>query len=434
MMVGHDQMALGALDYDNRMPSPRQDCFLFFIKGGCGDGTLLSGLRECVPDLMAELRSLAQNPDVAVRTGSITGESWYDHGQLSKSSCTCRLNFGGEKGSKTRKNQVVDCAGLAAGRKFETVLMQATRCNYPVPPARAPVYFDKAFHALLNDTDHRKCHRIAFHSDKFPGSYVSQDPITSFSWGCTGVLVLRPAPKTQGQTHLIVTRHGDVSIMGGEFQLHFEHAVPPVSEWPALLEVHRLELQPWEIAAMEVEIAEMRVEESGRRTRLNITVRWHHNHTHCLWAKEPVHLEPVPGSFVAAAISQFSLHSFEKPPFAYKLGTEYRPFPHSGVSSTVAQPAAVTGSSGATASATASTVPVTVAATGGSEATACGDTRSSDEKVEKVEMVDRGMQTSEVMPRCNISTSWTMNPTRVGRGNPRRDSFSRIAPPKHFVF
>ena len=397
MMVGPD---LGALDYDNRMPSPRQDCFLFFIKGGCVDGTLLYGLRDCVPDLMAELRSLAQNPDVAVRTGSITGESWYDHGQLSKSSCTCRLNFGGEKGSKTRKNQVVDCAGLAAGRKFEAVLMKAIRRNYPADPARAPVYFDKAFHALLNDTDHRKCHRIAFHSDQFPGSYVAQDPITSFSWGCTGVLVLRPAPRTKGQTHLIVTRHGDVSIMGGEFQQYFEHAVPPVSAWPALLETYRPELQPWEIEAMEVEIAEMGVEESGPRTRHNITVRWHHHHTNCLWAKDPVHFEPVPVSFVAAAISQFSTNSFAKPPFAYKLGTEYRPFPYSGVSSTVAQPVA-----------TSSTVPVTVAATGGSEATACGDTRPSDDTLarafRKVEMVDKAVQTSEVMPRCNISTVLT---------------------------
>jgi hypothetical protein len=46
-------------------------------------------------------------------------------------------------------------------------------------------------------------------------------------------------------------------------------------------------------------------------------------------------------------------------------------------------------------------VAVTVAATGSSEATACGDTRSSRKRV-KVEMVDVAVQTTEEMPRCNI--------------------------------
>ncbi len=76
-------------------------------------------------------------------------------------------------------------------------------------------------------------------------SYVPEDPITSLSWGCTGVLVLRPAAKGPGETHLIVTRHGDVTVMGGEFQEKFEHAVPPVGDWPALLTAHRQELQAW---------------------------------------------------------------------------------------------------------------------------------------------------------------------------------------------
>ena len=118
MMVGHQQMATGALDYNNRMPSPRQDCFLFFIEGGCGAGTLLSGLRECVPGLMEELKSMAQHPEVAVKTGTPNGTSWYNSGQLSKSSCVCRLNFGGEHGSRTRRNQPVNCDGLRAARRL----------------------------------------------------------------------------------------------------------------------------------------------------------------------------------------------------------------------------------------------------------------------------------------------------------------------------
>ena len=334
MMLGREQMKL-AFDYEARMPSFRDDCFLLFIQGGCVEGTPLSGLRACVPELMAELRALAQCPDAAVRTGSIHGDSWYDHAQLSKSSCTCRLNFGGEKG-KTRKNQRVDCQGLQAGRKYEEVLLQAIRSNTPAHPARVPVYFEKAFHALLNDTDHRKKHRIGAHSDEFPGSYDSQDPIMSLSWGCAGVLVLSPAPKTQGVQHLTVAKHGDVTVMSGEFQQHFLHAVPPVSDWPALLAIHKHELLDWEITAMQDEITAMADEGSGDRKRQNSTIRWHHNHSGCLWSQKPVNISPIPMSQVAAAISQFSVHSFVNPESVSKLGTgNYRPFGRGSVSSTV---------------------------------------------------------------------------------------------------
>jgi hypothetical protein len=401
MMVGRQRMANSCLDYTKRMPSPRQDCFLLFIEGGCGEGTLLSCLRECVPALMGELKGMAQHSDVAVKTGTPDGASWYNSGQLSKSSCVCRLNFGGEYGTKTRKNQPVNCDGLRSGRTFESGLMHAMQRNYPVDSDQAPVYFAKAFHAVLNDTDHVQNHRIDFHNDHVTGSYSSHDPITSLSWGCTGVLVLKPASRKPGAEHLIVTRSGDVSIMGGEFQKHFLHAVPPVSQWQALLDEHRSELQHWEIAAMEVEIAQHKVDQhSVPRTRHNITIRWHDQHRSCLWAKFPLNLDAIPPATVAAAISQFNCPSSAKPADAFRLGTGYRPFCQSP--STVAQPSAETGSSAASASATACGVAVTVAATGSSEATACGDTRSSRKRA-NVEMVDVAVQTTEEMPRCHIA-------------------------------
>ena len=133
MMVG----PIEALDYSSKMPSDRKDCFLHFIEGGCADGTLLSGLRVCVPGLMEELKEMAQHPGVAVKTGHPTGTSWYNSGQLSKSSCVCRLNFGGEHGSRTRRNQPVNCDGLRSGQTFELVLMDAMRRNYPVGPEQA---------------------------------------------------------------------------------------------------------------------------------------------------------------------------------------------------------------------------------------------------------------------------------------------------------
>jgi hypothetical protein len=149
--------------------------------------------------------------------------------------------------------------------------------------------------------------------------------------------------------------------MGGEFQQHFLHAVPPVSEWSDLLEAFRDELLDWEIEAMEVEIAAMDDKSSGSRERHNITIRWHDKHTSCLWSQEPVNISSVPESEVAAAIS-----CYQK--IANPSG--YRSW----------QPVAMTEGSGATASATASTDELTAAVTGSSGATACGDTRSSDDK------------------------------------------------------
>ena len=153
------------------------------------------------------------------------------------------------------------------------------RRNYPVSSAPAPVYFDKQFDVLWNDTDYNLGHRIAFHSDHVTGSYSSHDPITTLSWGCTGVLVLKPSGRNRCDQHLIVTRHGDVFIMGGEFRKYFLRAEPPVSQWQTLLDEHRCQLQLWEIAAMEVEIAQLGVDQlSVPRTRHNITIRWHHQH------------------------------------------------------------------------------------------------------------------------------------------------------------
>ena len=407
MMVGAEAMK-SCLDYQVRMPSPRPDCLLYFIPGGCSDDTPLYGLRACVPELMSELKQLAvdkgnyQTPELAVRTGAINGDSWYDHGQLSRSRCTCRINFGGEGKSKTStRTQPVDCQSLSSGRKYEEVLLSAMRRNRRTDQAQAPVYFDKAFHSLLNDTDHRKLHRIGYHSDKFAGSYVPEDPITSFSWGCTGVLVLRPAPKTQGQTHLIVTRHGDVSIMGGEFQLHFEHAVPPVSEWSALLAAHSHELQAWEIEAMEVEIAAMSDEGSGPRKRQNTTVRWHNSHSKCHWSQNPVNISSSPLSSVAVSIAQFSAGSLANPPSAFKLGTDFRSFGQgvASLGSTVPLTATVTGSMSSRAA-----VPQTATVTGSSGATACGNTRATEDMLARaIRMVDTGVQTEEVLPPCKSS-------------------------------
>jgi hypothetical protein len=272
------------------------DGHLVFIRGGCGDHTKLIGLQECIPELMEELRARAVtagnqwNADIAVSIGALTGASCYESGQLSKSLCECRIIFGGEAAGKTSsKFQPVDCQLLDAGQKNQNVLMDAFDHHLRGYQGKPVVYTEKAFHAVCNNNDHKKRHRIDFHSDKMPGSYVPHDPITSMSWGCTGVLVIRVSGKQRDaeNTHIIVAMHGDIVIMAGRFQERFEHSVPPVGDWADLLEKHRGQLAQWEIEAMQVEIDAIQNGLACPLFRHSITLGWLNSHNNvCLWSAD----------------------------------------------------------------------------------------------------------------------------------------------------
>ena len=94
------------------------------------------------------------------------------------------------------------------------------------------------------------------------------------SWGATGVLLIKSKDKLNQVVKVLVSRPGDVYMCGGLFQQRLEHAVPPVREWPQILEQHRAGLLQLEISAMEEEIRSRHVE----RVRHHINVRWHTNH------------------------------------------------------------------------------------------------------------------------------------------------------------
>ncbi len=283
MMCGQGREVI---DYSSRLPFLSADSFFFFVPGGCAEGTPLANLQPCVPELVAELQELhgrtSTKPEKAVVTGASTSTSFYLSGQLSRECCNCRINFGGEGRSKRgnpKELLPVDCQQLGTGRKYSKILQKGMAGNYIQDEGR-PVYLEKHWHALLNDNDHAHGHRISAHSDA-SASYRWQDPITSLSWGASGVLVLSPAPKLGGRRSLVVTRGGDVSIMGGHFQEKYHHAVPPVEHWPGLLDTEMgQDLQQWEVDAMLTEIGLMRAKfpPDGTRPRQNSTIRWHHNH------------------------------------------------------------------------------------------------------------------------------------------------------------
>ena len=123
---------------------------------------------------------------------------------------------------------------------------------------REPVYLSKAFHALCNRYDTALYHAIDAHSDAVAMRYSWRDPISSLSWGRTGVLLLHPARKKQGyqgSLHLVVQEDGDVNVMCGKFQERYLHSVPHVSAWEALLNEFGEGLEHWEVQAMGHEIA-----------------------------------------------------------------------------------------------------------------------------------------------------------------------------------
>ena len=289
MMVGK---SAEIVDYGDRLPYPTEDSFCFFIPGGCAAGTLLHGLRDCVPAMLLEIESKeirrgnSSNPSKAYAVrDKTTKKVFYETSQLSSKRCGCRTAFGGDSG---HNGVSVDSQQWVAGTMYENVLMEVIRQN--TVNQLETVYALKAFHALLNVNHHKQVHGIDAHSDVQPGStYVPTDPITSCSWGRPGVLVLSVAPNTghkyvTKQT-MLVARDGDVTIMGGDFQRRFRHEVPPVPLWQDLQASLSADLEPWEIEAIDQEttlFATGYPEVSD--TRLNSTIRWHTNHHRgCNW-------------------------------------------------------------------------------------------------------------------------------------------------------
>ena len=279
-------------DYGRRLPGDMQDTFLLVSRDGCGQGTLLAELANCVPDMMEELTRHAvnngnsQKPEVSYQTGaeSLDSDFWYDSAQLSRSRCTCKINFGGQGNSKTRKFLNPDCQQWKTGKHFESVLLGALQKNSSQEIVRDNVYMRKAFHVLLNRIRHSANHRMGYHADD-GSTYVPEDPITALNWGATGVLLIKSNDKGNSEEKVLVSRHGDVYMCGGLFQTKLVHAVPPMRDWPFILEKHRADLLPIEIKAMEEEMRSHHVD----RVRHHIDVRWHTNHRDCTphWKPHP---------------------------------------------------------------------------------------------------------------------------------------------------
>ena len=123
----------------SRLPGEGEDAFLYVSRGGCQQGTRFDELANCVPDMMEELARHAEAagntvmPEVAYRTGSEGGDHWYDSAQLSRSHCNCKINFGGQSRSKTRRYLNPDCQQWTTGQRFESLLLDVLHQNSQQP-------------------------------------------------------------------------------------------------------------------------------------------------------------------------------------------------------------------------------------------------------------------------------------------------------------
>ena len=65
-----------------------------------------------------------------------------------------------------------------------------------------PAWFERSWQALWNRNDHMQNHGVAPRSDQ-SSTYSYQDPITSFSFGHGGILVLTPQTSGKGQKNAV---------------------------------------------------------------------------------------------------------------------------------------------------------------------------------------------------------------------------------------
>ena len=149
-----------------------------------------------------------------------TGKKVYYYScQVSKDPCTCRSIFGAD----AHQCVIPTCSSLwTSGDEFKKRFDAILRENYATFGGHdiLPVRFEKTWQVLWNRNDHNRDHGIAPHRDHCE-TYSDADPITSFSFGCGGILTLTSQTSGKGASKMLFQEHGDVLIVAGKFQQGF---------------------------------------------------------------------------------------------------------------------------------------------------------------------------------------------------------------------
>ena len=277
-------------DYDFRLPHATDESFLLVVRGGCKTGPL-SHIGKCIEQLLDEVKTYeseknSQNPEkaIAVRGSKGAKTVYYYSAQLSCNPCTCRSIFGADS---NQQHIPTSSSFWEAGKKFHSIVDSVVQKNHQdsgnTNAQQQPVWLRKTWSAVMNYNDHKENHSIDYHAD-LSAWYDAGDPITSFSFGQGGVLLLKSKVYKNNVQTMIFQEHGDVLIMAGGFQDEFEHCVPARGRWGEALQFCKYRpLSEMELQGVQDGIAmHSRKDGDGPHIRLNCTLRWNHNHSsHC---------------------------------------------------------------------------------------------------------------------------------------------------------
>ena len=167
--------------------------------------------------------------------------------QVSKDPCTCRSIFGAD----AHHSVIPTCSALwTSGDEFKKrfhVILQGNSASFGGHDI-LPVWFEKTWQVLWNRNEHNRDHGTSPHCDHCK-TYSDTGPITSFSFGCGGILTLTSQTSCKGASKMLFQEHGDVLIMAGKFQKDFFHGVPERRVWRDLCAGHGsgfVSMEDWE--------------------------------------------------------------------------------------------------------------------------------------------------------------------------------------------
>ena len=208
------------------------DCFLVLVKGAdCPDAVKLT---EFVEALLRHWQVICNS---TVRSRAIiVGLNNYHSAQLSKESCGCYTNFGGQRHKSIPWDTGVPAKSSDVGKGFQELLQEMMERNLRkmglADHDELPWWRQGSWHAVLNRYLIEQGHAIAFHEDWHTTYDTRKDPIASFSGGLSWPLILKSKTSPADTKNYMVYQHpGDILFMGGAFQQKLEHHVPSLEQW-----------------------------------------------------------------------------------------------------------------------------------------------------------------------------------------------------------
>ena len=206
-------------NYSHRLPHNSNESFLLFAKGACKEPGPFSCIRELIAGQLEEIKEYEIARRIRKKSQQMMSRTskkvYYYSCQVSKDPCTCRSIFGAD----AHHSVIPTCSALwTSGDEFKKRFHAILRGNSASFGGHdiLPVWFEKTWQVLWNRNEHNRDHGTSPHCDHCK-TYSDTGPITSFSFGCGGILTLRSQTSGKGASKMLFQEHGDVLIMAGKF-------------------------------------------------------------------------------------------------------------------------------------------------------------------------------------------------------------------------